>query len=84
MFITERGSNRFLYLSGATPFEMEIATARDEMVHIYFRNTTEFNESETRQRYGCYKTEEEAKRALQRFMEAFANKERSFVFESCV
>lgn len=83
MFITEQGSNRYLYLSGATPFEMEVASSRDGLVHIYFRNATEFNDSESRQRFGCYKTEQEAKNALQSFMTAFVNKELSFVFENC-
>ena len=83
MFITERGSNRFMCLSGQTPFEMEIVPSRTGTeTYIYFRNATEFTDSESRQRYGCYKTEEAAKNALKNFMEAFQAKKNHFVFEN--
>lgn len=78
MFITEQGSNRFLYLSGLNSFEIEIVSFRDKEVHIYFKDS--LGNDERRQRYGCYKTEQRAKEVLQRFMQAFVNKEKKFVF----
>lgn len=75
MFITEKGTNRYLYLSRFTPFEVEFndVTSRDghTEVSIFFRNAVEFGSDESRRQVGLYPTVEEARAAFEQFMEVF-------------